>query len=195
MDTNIWANIGDHLVVSLVSWLAVSIVGGGLGYLAAKLLSSWIKRSPDVLPLIALFPWRSIAAWISVYAITSPYVRVRFGIGNASGVYSMTIVFFAWAIFAFAQTSLHHWFDAPLQARILSTIRTLAILSIALTATTVHGMGFLIVYKGFQGPDFELATQGFEITAILLIVVDVFLGGIQYLVGRYKRGSILERLP
>lgn len=112
-----------------------------------------------------------------------------------SGVFSMGIILFVWAIPCIAQTVLQYRSETTLPARIFSTIRTIAIISIALVAISPNGTGLMMIYKGIQSGNFRLAAFGFELTGVILFAADITLGGILFAMSRLRGRPMIETQP
>ena len=186
ININIWQTAFSHVIVSIVPWIIAVLAGGALGYILAITFRSWIRRSPGIFFYSAIFPWRSIAALISLIAITYPWIQMRYGLGDASGIFSMGIILIAWSVPCTMQAIFQHWFETTLRVRMVSTYRMLAIVSIAITAITLHGTGYMIIYAGLQNLNDAITFQGYALTGGILLIVDLILGFIQFWLSRLK---------
>lgn len=181
METNLTvALILAHLGASFVPWIIVMLAGGGLGYLLATLLRRWFQGHPRALDLMVLLPWRSIAMWIALVMIDTPWMIWVFGLGTRSTIIAigmaLAALFVPWMTSAF----LHGWYPASPLRQIGSVVRTSAILAIVLPVFLQAGMGYFIDRVSFD-LDTSKMILGYEVLGMMMVGVDL-IGGILLLI-------------
>jgi hypothetical protein len=182
---------GEHLVISLVPWLAAVIVGGGLGYLLAVLVRWPYARPPGLRRPSTLVPWRTVATALTFVAL-SPAVPVFTGLGPLAGATMVLLFAFVWAMPCTASIVLDHWYPSSLAARLVGGFRTLAIATVSISTLTPTmagsgGAGRLLFQEGWQLLDYPAVVSGFLVVVLLALAIDLLLGGLQILLPRPSR--------
>jgi len=178
-----FTNILYHLVISLLPWIIAMIAGGGLGYIIALLIKRLTDNHPGSQPLLILFPWRAILAWVALVAISSPILVFQFGLGLnyqiATNSIVLSMMFIPWAAHYF----LHVQIPSTRSESVLSIARTMAVLSIVITSILDFGLGFYLRDVSSLG-DVQQMNIVFGIEGAILLGIDILLGFFQLLVTR-----------
>jgi len=169
----------QHLEVSLIPWLIVMVVGGGLGYFFAILFRKWFQDHQRVLNLLVLLPWRSVAIWIALVVIYSPLMVWQFGLGTIAGSVAVGVALSSLMIPWITTTLVRSWVPLSTIGKILSIVRLSAILSIALPVFLNIGMGYFISQGSFD-LEIQKMTLGYEVVGAMLLGTDIVLGIIQF---------------
>ena len=169
----------QHLEVSLIPWLIVMVVGGGLGYFFAILFRKWFQDHKRVLNLLVLLPWRSVAIWIALVVIYSPLMVWQFGLGTIAGSVAVGVALSSLMIPWITTTLVRSWVPLSTIGKILSIVRLSAILSIALPVFLNIGMGYFISRVSFD-LEIQKMTLGYEVVGAMLLGTDIVLGIIQF---------------
>ena len=169
----------QHLEVSLIPWLIVMVVAGGLGYVFAILLRKWFQGHQRVLNLLVLLPWRSVAIWIALVVIYSPLMVWQFGLGTIAGSVAVGVALSSLMIPWITTTLVRSWVPLSTIGKILSIVRLSAILSIALPVFLNIGMGYFISRGSFD-LEIQKMTLGYEVVGAMLLGTDIVLGIIQF---------------
>ena len=169
----------QHLEVSLIPWLIVMVVAGGLGYVFAILLRKWFQGHQRVLNLLVLLPWRSVAIWIALVVIYSPLMVWQFGLGTIAGSVAVGVALSSLIIPWITTTLVRSWVPLSTIGKILSIVRLSAILSIALPVFLNIGMGYFISRGSFD-LEIQKMTLGYEVVGAMLLGTDIVLGIIQF---------------
>ena len=169
----------QHLEVSLIPWLIVMVVGGGLGYFFAILFRKWFQDHQRVLNLLVLLPWRSVAIWIALVVIYSPLMVWQFGLGTIAGSVAVGVALSSLMIPWITTTLVRSWVPLSTIGKILSIVRLSAILSIALPVFLNIGMGYFISRGSFD-LEIQKMTLGYEVVGAMLLGTDIVLGIIQF---------------
>jgi hypothetical protein len=178
-----FTNILDHIVVSLLPWIMAMIAGGGIGYLIAFLIKRWTGSNPGIQPLLILFPWRAILAWVALVAVSSPILLFQFGLSLNYQIATNGIVLSMMVIPWAAHYFLHIGIPATRWGKILSIARSVAVLSIGITSILDFGIGFYLRYVSSMG-DVQQMNIVFGVEGAMLVGIDVLLGFVQLLVTR-----------
>lgn len=172
--------IGQHLLISLVPWLAGVVVGGGLGYACALVARSVFSTLPGLRRASMLLPWRTVAVTLP---LLSPFVPVFVGLGMVAGAVIVGLFVFLFALPFTVVALLEHWYPSPLVVRLIAGARTLATASIAVAAasTMVAGSGGagVLMFQGMRLLDYPQMVRGFSIVVLLALIVDILLGTLQ----------------
>jgi len=180
MDANLTLSlIWEHLGVSLIPWLIIMLVGGGLGYLFATLFRHWFRGHPRSFHLIVLLPWRSISILIALVVVNTPLMVWNFGLGTLSaslaiGV-ALSVLFIPWI----TSTLLYSWLPINMLGKVFSIVRTSIILSLVLPVFLQTGVGYFIYQVSFA-QDLSKMTLGYEVVGAMLLGADLLIGVIQY---------------
>jgi hypothetical protein len=181
METNLtFPLLLAYLGISLIPWLIVMLAGGGFSYLLAVLFLSWFKGRQRAFDLMALLPWRSIAIFIALVVINTPLMVWKFGIGLLAPSLSIGVALFVLFVPFNAHTLLNSWHPISAHGKVVSIVRTFAILSLALSAfLQTTGMGYFI-YRVSSELDFPKLILGYEVVGVMLLGADLIIGLIQY---------------
>jgi len=182
----------DHLLISLVPWLAGIVVGGGLGYACALVARSLFSALPRLRRVSMLLPWRTVAVTLALVALVSPIIVIRVGLGRVAGTISVGIFVFVFALPFTVGTLLEHWYPSPLVVRLITGARTLATASVAVAIVgrlAGSGGAGALIFQGMRLLDYPQMFRGFSIVALLALIIDVLLGALQLLFSRTSRES------
>jgi hypothetical protein len=172
----------EHLLISLVPWLAGVVAGGVLGYTCAIVARGLFSTRPGLHRASMLLPWRTVAMTLP---LLSPLVVLRVGLGIVAGAVMVGLLVFLLALPFTVTTLLEHWYPSPLVARFIAMVRTLAVASMAVAAVgpLVVGSGGagVLIFEGMRLLDYAQMLRGFAIVVLLALVVDVLLGVLQWL--------------
>lgn len=181
----------EHLIISLVPWFVAVVVGGGLGYVLAVLARWLYARLPELRRASTLVPWRTAATTLTFIAL-SPAVPVFIGLGPLAGATMVLLFALAWALPCTASAVLDHWHPSSLAGRLIGGFRTLATATVAIATVTPAiagsgGAGRLIFQEGWQLLDYPGVVRGFLVVVLLVLAIDLVLGGLQFLLPRPSR--------
>lgn len=180
----------DHVLISLVPWLAGIVVGGGLGYACALVARSLFSTRPGLRRASMLLPWRTIAVTLALVALVSPIIVVRVGLGRVAGMISVGIFVLVFALPFTVGTLLEYWYPSPLAVHLIAGARTLAIASVAVAiASRLSGSSAAgaLIFQGMRLLDYPQMLRGFSIVALLALIIDVLLGALQLALSRTSR--------
>jgi hypothetical protein len=180
METNLtFPLLLAYLGISLIPWLIVMLAGGGFGYLLAVLFLRWFKGHQRAFDLMVLLPWRSIAIFIALVVINTPLMVWKFGIGLLSPSLSTGVALFVLFVPFIAHMLLNSWHPISAHGKVVSIVRTFAILSLALSVfLQTTGMGYFI-YRASSELDFSKLILGYEVVGVMLLGADLLIGLIQ----------------
>ena len=174
--------VGEHLLISLVPWLAGVVVGGALGYACALVARSLFSTLPGLRRASILLPWRTVAVSLAL-VVLSPFVPVLVGLGTVAGATMVALFVLVFALPFTVVTLLEHWCPSPLAVRLIAGSRILATASVAVAAFTalVAGSGGAgaLIYEGMRLLDHAQVLRGFSIVVVLALIVDILLGTLQ----------------
>jgi hypothetical protein len=168
----------NHLLISLGSWLAGILVGGGLGYAVAYLLRDLFTSKPHLRRAATIVPWRAIVLGILLF-VWSPFFPIRLGLGTASTMVMVGLfVVLLWLPFTVGAL-LHQWFPASLGARLLGGSRSLAMAAMAAALAagffTGGGVGPYLMQQ-LNLLQWGQAVRGLLTVVVLAMIVDLLLG-------------------
>lgn len=185
MEISIFA---DHLLITLVTWVAGLILGSGLGYLMAKSIHPLLVARPDRRRILALLPWRTLL-FILILFLWSPFLAIRLGLGTSTGIMivGLTLILVAW--FMTMNTFLDHWFPPALRLRLLASTRTLLFLALFTTlgASFVGGGGagfYLLQQVNLLA--YGQLLQGILLLGGIALGLDLIMGVVEYRAGLSK---------
>lgn len=180
--------LAEHLLISLVPWLAVVAVGGGLGYVCALVARSLFCALPGLRRPSILLPWRTVVVTL---LLLSPIVPLVVGLGRAAGVAIVGLFVFLLAVPLTTVTLLEHWCPSPLLVRLIAGARTLATGAVAVAAvTTVVGAGGgagWLIFEGMKLLEYREMFLGFSIVVLLALMSDILLGAFELLLSLASR--------
>ncbi len=179
----------QHLLISLVPWLAGVAVGGGLGYVCALMARKLFSGLPTLRKASILLPWRTIAVTLPL-VLFSPLV-ILFGMGQLPAMAWVALCVFEFFLSFTINVLLEHSNPAPFPVRLISGARTLAVVSVVLAIpTTLMGAGGAgaLLWRGMSYRDDSLVREGLAIVVLLALMADILLGALQ-LASYYIRGT------
>lgn len=189
----------NHLLLSIVPWVAGGLIGGSLGYLLALAIRPLQARA-GLYRVLRLVPWRTISFVLAAIAVNPIYpIILLFHLGPSLGSvfpYSVFLIYalasLSFLIFALAlpfTTSIvtSYWFPPSLRERLVAGARTLGVASVVLAFTAsyfgVNGAGSLMA-KSKGAFDYEGVWLGFVIIVSMALIVDLVMGVLQMVIAR-----------
>lgn len=171
--------LGQHMLISLVSWLLGMIIGGSLGYLGAIAARSIFRNAPELRRPLTLLPWRTI---VVALPLASPFIPQWAGLGTTAGILISGLILSVLAMLITTTLFVGHWPPQPFLIQLASGARTLAAAS-SLTAAAAGivgggGAGYQII----QGMNLLDPTQYFAGTWTVILValaLDLTIGIVQ----------------
>ena len=117
--------IAQHLLLSLASLLAGSILGVAVGYGIASLVKKLVISSAGLRGPLLLAPWRTIimALLLIVY---SPMIVVWVGLGSRAAFLTVGVIIFLLASVVVTGIFLEKDHPTSIAVRLVATARTLA---------------------------------------------------------------------
>jgi hypothetical protein len=184
------STIAEHVLISLVPWLAGVVVGGGLGYVCARATRILFSSLPGLRRPSVLLPWRTILMGL-LLLVLSPASEVLFGIGAVAGAVVVGLFILLLTMSFTATVLFEYWHPPSLVLRFFAGARTLG------TASLVVAVGAGVFGGGGIGPtmiraisllQYGQALKGWLTIVVLMLMLDLLLGGLQLIVS-----GILER--
>ncbi len=178
MDISILAN---HLLITLVAWIAGLIVGGVGGVLIASLIRPRTSPKPDSIRGLAWIPWRTLV-FMLMLVVWSPLIPVWLGLGTTTG---MVISGFAISLIALPMMmsmSLNDSHTRSWLVHFISKARSLLFFAqfAALGVGYFGGGGAgLYLVEQMKLLDYGKVFQGFLIIVGLALVLDLVFGAIE----------------
>lgn len=171
--------LGQHLFISLVSWLTGMIIGGSLGYLGALAARSIFHNSPELRRPLTLLPWRSIVVALS---LISPVIPLWTGLGTTAGILISGLILSVLAMLFTTTLFVARWSNQPFLIQLVSGARTLATAS-SLTAAAAGivgggGAGYLII-EGMNLLDRIQYLGGTWTVILVALALDLTIGIVQ----------------
>lgn len=184
--------VGEHLLISLVPWLAGVVVGGGLGYACALVARSLFSTRPGLRRASMLLPWRTVVVTLALAAL-SPLVPILVGLGTLGAATMVALFVLVLALPFTVVTLLEHWYPSPLAVRLIAGSRILATASVGVAAfapmvRTGGGLG-AVIYKATRLLDYPQVLRAYLIVVALALIIDVVLGALQLLFVRTSTGA------
>ena len=188
----------NHLLLSIVPWIAGGLIGGSLGYLLALAIRPLQSRS-GLYRVLRLLPWRTIAFILAAIAVYAPYPFLLLGpvlgpILPHSGFFIHALASISFAVLALAlpfTTSIiaGYWFPPSLWDRLVAGARTLGVASVMLAITASHwgvrSAGWLITtVEPFDYPRAPMFWLGCGIVVSVALLIDLMMGLIQMVIAR-----------
>jgi osmoprotectant transport system permease protein len=176
----------EHVLISLVPWLAGVVLGGGLGYLCAILAHTLFSSLPGLCKPSMLLPWRAILMSL-LLVVLSPASVAILGVGPVAGAAVVGLSMLLLAMPLTAAILLEDWYPSPLTVRLIAGLRTLA------TASVVVAVGAGVFGGGGLGPSmmesirlfqFGRALEGWLVILALALMLDLLLGILQLIAFR-----------
>jgi hypothetical protein len=188
----------NHLLLSIVPWVAGGLIGGSLGYLIALAIRPLQSRA-GLYRVLRLLPWRTIAFVLTAMAVYAAYPFILLGpvLRSAmpgSGFLVHALASISVAVLALAlpfTTSIiaGYWFQPSLGERLVAGARTLGVASVVLALTAIHwgvqSAGWLIAtVDPFDYPRAPRVWLGYGIVVSVALIVDLVMGVLQMVVAR-----------
>jgi hypothetical protein len=185
------STFGEHLLISLVPWLAGVVVGGGLGYVCALVARRLFSTFPGLRKASMLLPWRTVSVTLP---LLSPLVVIPVGLGIVAGAVMVGLFVLLFALPFTMAILLEQWYPSPLVVRFIARARTLATASVAVAAIGPPmagggGAGVLIFQQGMRLLDYAQMFRGFSTVVFLALMIDVLLGVLQLLFSRTSKSQ------
>ena len=189
--------VGEHLLISLVPWLAGIVVGGGLGYACALVARSLFSTRPGLRRVSMLLPWRTVVVTFAALAAFSPLVYLLVGVGTSGAATMVALFVLVLALPFTVVTLLEHWYPSPLAVRLIAGSRILATASVAVAAfapmvRTSGGVGpliFPLIFEGMRLLDYPRVLTALSIVVLLAFIIDILLGALQLLFAGTSTGA------
>ncbi len=176
------STFGEHLLISLVPWLAGAIVGGGLGYACALVVRRLFSTFPGLRKASMLLPWRTVAVTLP---LLSPLVAILVGLGTVAGAVMVGLFVLLFALPFTVVILLEQWYPSPLAVRLIAGAKTLATASVAVAAVgppmAGGGGAGVLIFQGMRLLDYAQMLRGFSVVVFLALTLDVLLGVLQLL--------------
>ncbi|MDH4138063.1 MAG: hypothetical protein OEW09_15295 [Anaerolineae bacterium] len=190
------STFGEHLLISLVPWLAGAIVGGGLGYACALVARRLFSTFPGLRKASMLLPWRTAAVTLP---LLSPLVVILVGLGIVAGAVMVGLFVLLFALPFTVVILLEQWYPSPLAVRLIAGAKTLATASVAVAAVgppmAGGGGAGVLIFQGMRLLDYAQMLRGFSVVVFLALTIDVLLGVLQLLfAGTSKSQPVQEGL-
>jgi hypothetical protein len=188
------STFGEHLLISLVPWLAGVVVGGGLGYVCALVARRLFSTFPGLRKASMLLPWRTVSVTLP---LLSPLVVIPVGLGIVAGAVMVGLFVLLFALPFTMAILLEQWYPSPLVVRFIARARTLATASVAVAAIGPPmagggGAGVLIFQQGMRLLDYAQMFRGFSTVVFLALTIDVLLGVLQLLFARTSKSQPVQ---
>lgn len=192
----------NHVLLSIIPWVAGGLIGGGLGYLLALAMRPLGSR-PGPRRALKLLPWRTIAFALVAIALNSAYPFILLSpmlrsVLHVKGFFVHVTLSISIAVFALASpftTSIiaGYWFPPSLGERLVAGARTLGVASavLALTASYwgVSSPGHLIAIA-MHAFDYSRVWLGYSIMVSTALIVDLVMGLIQMAIARPAKAEV-----
>jgi ABC-type proline/glycine betaine transport system permease subunit len=180
--------LGEHLLISLVPWLAGVVVGGSLGYICARVIHRLFSTLPNLRRPSTLLPWRTVVMTLPLLFPLIP-ILIGLGVGAGATVVGFFVFILAWPFIT--GTVLERWYPSRPDVRLVGGIRTLAVASVIVATlaplvTGSGGAGVLIFREGYQSHDLARILRGLVVVVLLSLISDLFLGALQFLLSRTR---------
>lgn len=172
----------EHLLISIVPWFAGAAFGGGLGYVCAAAAKSLFSTKPELRRVAMLLPWRTVAVTLASGTLLSPVIATFVGLGIVSGMISVGLTVFVFALPFTVNSLLEHWHPTSLVVRLISGARTLATASVAVAiAGAFSGGGGVgsFIFGAITKADKVQTLKGFSFVGLIALIIDVLLGILQ----------------
>jgi len=187
------STFGEHLLISLVPWLAGAIVGGGLGYACALVARKLFSTFPGLRKASMLLPWRTVSVTLP---LLSPLVVIPVGLGIVAGAVMVGLFVSLFALPFTVVILLEQWYPSPPVVRLIAGARMLATASVAVAAVGPPGVGGggagVLIFGGMRLLDYAQMLRGFSIVVFLALTIDVLLGVLQLLFARTSKSQPVQ---
>lgn len=194
----------NHVLLSIIPWVAGGLIGGGLGYLLALAMRPLGAR-PGHCRALRLLPWRTIAFVLAAMAVYAAYPFILLGpvlrsVLPGTGFLGYALASLSISILALAlpfTTSIiaGYWFPPSLGERLAAGARTLGVACVVLALTAghwgVHNAGWLIAtVDPFDYPRAPRVWLGYGIVISVALIVDLVMGVIQMAIARPAKAEV-----
>ena len=125
--------IFQHIVVTVIVILAGFLLGGGLGWLLARLLKTLYDAWPGLRLPFLMLPWRSFLVFVFLI-FASPIAVYPFVIPQIPAALSSAILFTLLTLFFVADEMLACWLHSGFAVRLVKLGRTLAVFGSGIVA-------------------------------------------------------------
>lgn len=172
--------IGEHILLTIIPWLAGIGVGGLLGAITAT-AAYYLFKSVRVLRKVAiLLPWRGIVATLAVI-ILMPFIVREIGLGPTAGglMVGLVLTLLTWGFSVVVLVD--NWHPISPVVQMIGLARTLLmageVLAVLVGFVGGGGVGF-IAMRGFNLFRMEMVWQNIAVVAVTALVLDIVLGAI-----------------
>jgi len=185
--------IVEHGLISVAGWLLGLTVGGISGYGIAVLVRRFSVEKPVLGRLIQLIPWRTVLMMLFLLLLLPIFIVVQVGLGVRAGIISVGTSMFLLTLTFTTTTLLNYWNDTPVGVRFISWARTLVTAAVVIEFLIGPygggGVGFAVV-QCIRILDQQAALKYIESLVVIILLLDLLLGGVQYyVVARAAKGS------
>jgi hypothetical protein len=181
-----WLTLLQHMANSLLPWLVVLVVGGGIGFLIARGIHRWAECHPAGRLGLLLIPWRSAAILFAFLVLNSAlwswnfFIPSHFMINN-NGL-TLMVLFVPWLIHTF----LNFHFPKGAWIQVLAVIRTFSIISLVIPVfLQTEGLGHFIFMAAYWF-DLTKMKTGYAVLFGMMLSLDLIIGAIQFTLARKK---------
>lgn len=171
---------GFQLLLSLIPWLVGLVVGGAFGYFFARWLRPLIMKRSGLRRGLMWIPWRGVIVVLPYLAFFAP---VYFGLGLTSGSFIVAIYVFIFSIPFTAVTFLNHWYPLPLNVRVISLARIIAVGAISIAAATGIIGGFVAgsqMVESFRLLNYAGFFTVFFMVLGIAVLIDLLFGAVLF---------------
>lgn len=177
----------EHFWLTTIPWFIGIVCGGGMGYLISRILRPFWEARSTFRSVLIIAPWRTLAVFLLLLTVRSPFLFRYFGLGQATAVAWLSIFSFLLAL----GMAISLFFTPPeIKTRVvqgISLTRTLAVvLSPAAIIANDAGAGGAgeMINQGLLMLDPNLFFNGILIVVFVSASLDILLGVIQIFAGR-----------
>lgn len=176
-----------QLLITFIPLLVGAGIGGGLGYLYARMLRNRIQKQASVRRKLFLFPWRSVLVMLPFLSF---FIPIFVGLGLTSGVVMVGIFVILFTVPFTTSTLLNNWFPLALRVRLLALARIISVAAISVATATGLISGFSAggqMFRALQQLDYNLFFNLFYTVFVIALLVDVLFGVVQFVF--YRTGE------
>lgn len=182
----------EHLWLTIIPWLIGMVFGGGLGIFIARSLRPYWETQSTFRSVLLIAPWRTLAVFLLLLTVRSPFMFRYFGLGQATAVAWLSIFSFLLALgMAISLLVTPPETKTPIM-RGISFARTLAVvLSPAAIIASDAGAGGAgkLINEGLMTLDQNIFLNGILIVVLVAAILDILLGVVQLLAGDSQNSS------